>query len=386
MRHYRLVLSGSFGDDYIADTKRLIETLRGFQLDTRILIGCGSFLAAEAIRRGSAPRSFGKASTALETEAIVRKLFFDIAIAATDGVRQEIERLQRTRTDLDELLSRFAKSMSAIEATMLRSTEALESTARTVAAAAVDTRSHTDTAASSIKESAHGAASIAAAVEEINQAVGEILQQTARDEIGSKEGLLEVEHADVSIRQLIASIEAVGSTVGLISQIAAQTKLLALNASIEAARAGDAGRGFAVVATEVKALAGQTAGATDTVSQNISRIRDAAGLAVTDLKRIANRITSMSQGSVSISSAITQQHSALSEISRSAQIGADHADALSSMMGSIDETARSAADAVSKLSILAAELAAHARELKHQVATLSEEIWAKVANGSKGQG
>ena len=160
----------------------------------------------------------------------------------------------------------------------------------------------------------------------------------------------------------------------LVSLESSATKLLALNASIEAARAGDAGRGFDVVASEVKTLAGQTAGATDTVSQSISRIRGAAGLAVSDLKRIANRITSMSKGSVS--SAITQQHSALSEISRSAQIGADQADALSSMMGSIDETARSAAHAVSELSALATKLAADAREFKHQVATLSENVCA----------
>ena len=65
----------------------------------------------------------------------------------------------------------------------------------------------------------------------------------------------------------------IGEVVKLISGIAAQTNLLALNATIEAARAGEAGRGFAVVAAEVKALAAQTAGATEEISRQIIEIQ-----------------------------------------------------------------------------------------------------------------
>jgi methyl-accepting chemotaxis protein len=104
--------------------------------------------------------------------------------------------------------------------------------------------------------------------------------------------------------------------VKLITAIAEQTNLLALNATIEAARAGEAGRGFAVVAHEVKALAAQTAKATDEISSQITSMQLATEESVKAIKEIGGTIGRISEISATVAAAVEEQGAATQEISR----------------------------------------------------------------------
>ncbi|MCJ2066090.1 methyl-accepting chemotaxis protein, partial [Methylobacterium sp. J-088] len=102
----------------------------------------------------------------------------------------------------------------------------------------------------------------------------------------------------------------------LITSIAGQTNLLALNATIEAARAGAAGRGFAVVASEVKALAEQTAKATEAIGQQIGRVQGGTGQAVGAIGTITARLPELTAVATTIAAAVGQQGAATQEIVR----------------------------------------------------------------------
>ncbi len=129
----------------------------------------------------------------------------------------------------------------------------------------------------------------------------EISRQVARSsEIASK-AVGDAERTNATVGALSTGAEKIGEVVKLIHSIAAQTNLLALNATIEAARAGESGRGFAVVASEVKALANQTAKATEEISAQVAAMQASTSDAVASIGGITETIAQMSEITVSLS-------------------------------------------------------------------------------------
>jgi methyl-accepting chemotaxis protein len=167
----------------------------------------------------------------------------------------------------------------------------------------------------SIQDSGESTALVASTLNEIVHAVAEI----SRTSQGSEARAASVGALVTSNRRTVATLaeaaERIGAVVQIISDIAAQTNLLALNATIEAARAGEAGRGFAVVAQEVKALASQTANATQEVSQQISAIQSAADQTVGEIDQVVGEVSGLSTNIAAVAAAVEQQRGATQEIS-----------------------------------------------------------------------
>ena len=179
--------------------------------------------------------------------------------------------------------------------------------------------------------------------------------------------MLQAEKTNESITKLTQATARIDDVVKLITAVAEQTNLLALNATIEAARAGDAGRGFAVVAAEVKALASQTAKATDEISMQIAGMQAASAETVETIKEIGSTITLISEVSSAIAAAVEEQGAATQEIARNVQQSAQLSTQVASEVTEVNRGASETGSASTQVLAAAQSLSLESNRLKDEV-------------------
>ncbi|MEQ9198383.1 MAG: PAS domain-containing methyl-accepting chemotaxis protein, partial [Rhodospirillales bacterium] len=160
---------------------------------------------------------------------------------------------------------------------------------------------------------------VAAGSEELSASVREISSQVVRASQMSSEAVDQAGQSGETIAGLAKAAGKIGDVIELINDIAEQTNLLALNATIEAARAGEAGKGFAVVASEVKNLANQTAKATGEIRGLVTEVQKSTEASVTAIAVITNSIAELSQISSAIAAAVEEQSTVTDEMSGNMQ-------------------------------------------------------------------
>lgn len=148
--------------------------------------------------------------------------------------------------------------------------------------------------------------------------------------------------AGANVDRLRESSAAIGNVVNLIATIAKQTTLLALNSTIEAARAGDAGRGFAVVASEVKALAVQTQNATEEIKRKIDALQQDAATSIDAVHRISAAIDAIRPVFGNVNQAVAEQGSTTSEMASNAAVASNFIASVGDSAGDIDAATRQA--------------------------------------------
>jgi methyl-accepting chemotaxis protein len=219
------------------------------------------------------------------------------------------------RTVVEEAIAWFRESVEGVLKTVGDSVAAMKATASALSAISNDTTSHTAGAVRTSGDAFESVEIAANAAEEMSKSIAEINRQLARATEVVREATAEAQSTNADIAGLAEAAQKIDDVIKLIHSVAGQTNLLALNATIEAARAGTAGKGFAVVASEVKALAVQTAKATDVIAAQIAEVQSSTQSAVRAIGSISGRVQDIQQFTAAIASAVEQQHASTSQIS-----------------------------------------------------------------------
>jgi methyl-accepting chemotaxis protein len=263
------------------------------------------------------------------------------------------------RAAMENLASDFERSVNGIVRSVSTAAAGMQSTAQSMTATASDASARAATVGAASESASNNVGTVAAAAEELSSSVAEISRQVTRSSEIASQAVAGAERTNATVGALSTGAEKIGEVVKLIHSIAAQTNLLALNATIEAARAGESGRGFAVVASEVKALANQTAKATEEISAQVAAMQASTSDAVVSIGGITETIAQMSEITVSLSTAIEQQGDATREIARNIQSVAAGSSEISAHIGGVSTAAAATGTAAS-------DVLSNARELDNQ--------------------
>jgi len=248
--------------------------------------------------------------------AAALEVFKQNAVARSRLEAEQKEAELRAAAEKCLFANEFETTIGGVIETVSSASTELEAAAHTLTRTAETTQQLSTVAAAASEEASVNVQSVASATEEITGSISEIGRQVQEASRIASEAVTQARETDTRINDLSKSANRIGDIVKLITSVAEQTNLLALNATIEAARAGEAGRGFAVVAQEVKALAAQTAKATDEISAQITGMQTATEESVKAINQISGTIWRISEISSAISAAVQKQGSATQEISR----------------------------------------------------------------------
>lgn len=215
---------------------------------------------------------------------------------------------------------------------------------------------------------------VALAAEQLQHSIAEIDRQVMHSTKIVAGAVSQARSSARNMGDLSASAQRIGDVIESISRIAAQTNLLALNATIEAARAGEAGRGFAVVAQEVKALANQTASATESIAGQIADIQTATGASVEAMDSIRNTIAEVETISSAIASAVHEQALSTREIARNVQSAAKGAGAMSSNVVTVQSSVGETRASIDEVVSLIGDLDSMAGKLRERVNALGKAL------------
>lgn len=291
---------------------------------------------------------------------------------AINTMSAELRTMMQQLTGNANSLASSSEEMSATSNQLASSAEEMTAQSSTVAAAGEQLSVNLNSMAHTADSLSSDANNVAAGIEEMSASVREVAQNCARESDIAQKANAKASETQLVMNKLGSSAKEIGVVVDLINNIADQTNLLALNATIEAASAGEAGKGFAVVANEVKALARQTAEATDKIATLIRDIQDNSATSLSAIAEVTTIIEEVTSIATSIAATVEEQSATSNEM---AQTMAKVSTATNDLAANVTEAASGANDVSSNIqgiSQASASVAAGATQTNASSQSLAE--------------
>ncbi|GAA0797059.1 methyl-accepting chemotaxis protein [Spirilliplanes yamanashiensis] len=288
----------------------------------------------------------------------------DLTATADIDSRDEVGRLATTLNSSNRAVAELVRRIGGNADGLSAAAQQLDATSLTIAAAAEQTAAQATAVSSASDQVSHHVQTVAAGSEEMGASIREIAQNASQAAEVANGAVATAAGTTATVAKLGDSSQQIGEVVKVITSIAEQTNLLALNATIEAARAGEAGKGFAVVASEVKELAQETARATQDIYQRVAAIQSDTGLATSAIGEIAAVIERINEYQMTISSAVEQQAATTNEMGRSVAEAASSSSEIASNITGVAQAASETTQGVTQAQQASAELARMSGELQ----------------------